>query len=241
MSELQGRHVLITGAASGIGKSTAELFAREGASLAILDVDKSSAEKSASAIGGVAVEADVRDETSVKLAISGAVEKLGGLDGGVNAAGVGLQCGLEELDLVKWQRVIDINLTGTYIVCRAALPYLKQAEAGTIVNVASGAATRAGPGRSAYTASKAGVIAFTRAIAAELAPQIRVNAILPGAVETPLFEGMVADTAARESLVKRYAMKRVGRPEEIANAILFMTSEKSSFMTGSRMLVDGGQ
>ena len=143
--------------------------------------------------------------------------------------------------VVTWRRVIDINLTGTYVVCRAALPFLRQAGDGTIVNVASGAATRNGKGRSAYIASKAGVIAFTRGIASELAPDIRVNAILPGAVETPLLQGMMANQEAREALESRYAMKRVGQPIEIANAILFMTSKQSSFMTGSPMVVDGGQ
>ena len=241
MAVLQDRHVLITGAGSGIGKATAALFAREGARLALLDIDKDSIAEQAEALGGVAVAADVRDEQGVIDAIGAAAEALDGLDGLVNAAGVSIRANLEDLGMEVWRRIIDINLTGTYVVCRAALPFLRQAVEGTIVNIASGAATRSGPGRSAYTASKAGVIAFTRSIASELAPHIRVNAILPGAVETPLFEGLVPDQATREAVISRYAMKRIGRPEEIANAILFMTSKQSSFMTGSPMLVDGGQ
>jgi len=241
MAVLQDRHVLITGAGSGIGKATAALFAREGARLALLDIDKNSIAGQAEDLGGVAVAADVRDEQGVIDAIGAAAEALDGLDGLVNAAGVSIRANLEDLGMEVWRRIIDINLTGTYVVCRAALPFLRQAVEGTIVNIASGAATRSGPGRSAYTASKAGVIAFTRSIASELAPHIRVNAILPGAVETPLFEGLVPDQATREAVISRYAMKRIGRPEEIANAILFMTSKQSSFMTGSPMLVDGGQ
>jgi NAD(P)-dependent dehydrogenase (short-subunit alcohol dehydrogenase family) len=241
MAVLQDRRVLITGAGSGIGKATAALFAREGARLALLDIDKDSIAEQAEALGGVAVAADVRDEQGVIDAIGAAAEALDGLDGLVNAAGVSIRANLEDLGMEVWRRIIDINLTGTYVVCRAALPFLRQAVEGTIVNIASGAATRSGPGRSAYTASKAGVIAFTRSIASELAPHIRVNAILPGAVETPLFEGLVPDQATREAVISRYAMKRIGRPEEIANAILFMTSKQSSFMTGSPMLVDGGQ
>ena len=241
MAVLQDRRVLITGAGSGIGKATAALFAREGARLALLDIDKDSIAEQAEALGGVAVAADVRDEQGVIDAIGAAAEALDGLDGLVNAAGVSIRVNLEDLGMEVWRRIIDINLTGTYVVCRAALPFLRQAVEATIVNIASGAATRAGPGRSAYTASKAGVIAFTRSIASELAPHIRVNAILPGAVETPLFEGLVPDQATREAVISRYAMKRIGRPEEIANAILFMTSKQSSFMTGSPMLVDGGQ
>ena len=241
MAVLQDRRVLITGAGSGIGKATAALFAREGARLALLDIDKDSIAEQAEALGGVAVAADVRDEQGVIDAIGAAAEALDGLDGLVNAAGVSIRANLEDLGMEVWRRIIDINLTGTYVVCRAALPFLRQAVEGTIVNIASGAATRSGPGRSAYTASKAGVIAFTRSIASELAPHIRVNAILPGAVETPLFEELVPDQATREAVISRYAMKRIGRPEEIANAILFMTSKQSSFMTGSPMLVDGGQ
>jgi NAD(P)-dependent dehydrogenase (short-subunit alcohol dehydrogenase family) len=241
MAALQDRRVLITGAGSGIGKATAELFAREGARVALLDIDKDAIVEQAEALGGVAVAADVRDEQGVIDAVGRAAKALDGLDGLVNAAGVSIRANLEDLDMDVWRRTIDINLTGTYLVCRAALPFLRQAEEATIVNIASGAATRAGPGRSAYTASKAGVIAFTRSIASELAPHIRVNAILPGAVETPLFQGVVPDQATRDAVVSRYAMKRIGQPEEIANAILFMTSKQSSFMTGSPMLVDGGQ
>ncbi|MDC0033669.1 SDR family oxidoreductase [Alphaproteobacteria bacterium] len=241
MHELQDRRILVTGAGSGIGKSTAERFAAEGAKLALLDINKTAIAERAEALGGVAVVGDVRDEKSVIDATGQAVDQLGGLDGLVNAAGVGMSANLEDLDMDHWRRVIDINLTGTYVACRAALPFLRQAEEATIVNVASGTATRAGPGRSAYTASKAGVVAFTRCIAIELAPRIRVNAILPGAVETPLLRGMISNPAAREALEARYAMKRVGQPEEIANAILFMTSKQSSFMTGSPMIVDGGQ
>ena len=241
MAVLQDRRVLITGAGSGIGKATAALFTREGARLALLDIDKDSIAEQAEALGGFAVAADVRDEQGVIDAVGAAAEALDGLEGLVNAAGVSIRVNLEDLGMEVWRRIIDINLTGTYVVCRAALPFLRQAVEATIVNIASGAATRAGPGRSAYTASKAGVIAFTRSIASELAPHIRVNAILPGAVETPLFEGLVPDQATREAVISRYAMKRIGRPEEIANAILFMTSKQSSFMTGSPMLVDGGQ
>lgn len=240
MAILEGRRVLITGAGSGIGKATAELFAEEGAKVALLDINKDSVAY-AGDLGGIAVSADVRDEQGVTIAMGAAAEALGGLDGFVNAAGIGMNTDLEDLDMELWRRVIDINLTGTYVVCRAALPYLRAAGEGTIVNVASGAATRNGKGRSAYIASKAGVIAFTRGIASELAPAIRVNAILPGAVETPLLQGMMANQEAREALESRYAMGRVGQPIEIANAILFMTSKQSSFMTGSPMIVDGGQ
>jgi NAD(P)-dependent dehydrogenase (short-subunit alcohol dehydrogenase family) len=240
MAVLEGRRVLITGAGSGIGKATAELFAAEGARVALLDINQGSVAY-AEGIGGTAVLADVRDEQAVTKAVSKAAEVLGGIDGLVNAAGVGMNANLEDLDMELWRRVIDINLTGTYVMCRAVLSYLRQAGEGTIVNVASGAANRNGTGRSAYIASKAGVIAFTRGIASELAPDIRVNAVLPGAVETPLLQNMMANQGDREALESRYAMKRVGQPEEIANAILFMTSKQSSFMTGSPMIVDGGQ
>ena len=241
MDILKDRRILITGAGSGIGKATAELFAAEGAKLALLDINHGTVAKLAETLGGVAVSADVQDEKAVGTAVASAAEALGGLDGLVNAAGVGIYSSLEDMDLDLWRKVIDVNLTGTFVVCKAILPFLQQAEEATIVNIASGAATRAGTGRSAYTASKAGVIAFTRAIAGELAPKIRANAMLPGAVETPLLQGVNSDPADRKALEARYAMKRIGQPEEIAQAILFMTSKQSSFMTGSPMLVDGGQ
>ena len=184
---------------------------------------------------------DVADPDGVQSAVSSADDAMGGIDGVVNAAGIGMRATLDELDYDLWQRVISINLTGTYLVCRAALPFLQQVTGATIVNVSSGAAVRAGPARSAYAASKAGVVAFTRAIALELGPDIRVNAILPGAADTPLMRNMLNSPHARESAANRYALKRVAAPEEIASAILFLMTEQSSFMTGSPLIIDGGQ
>ncbi len=133
MAVLQDRRVLITGAGSGIGKAMAALFAREGARLALLDIDKDSIAEQAEALGGVAVAADVRDEQGVIDAVGAAAKALDGLDGLVNAAGVSIRANLEDLGMEVWRRIIDINLTGTYVVCRAALPFLRQAEEVTIV------------------------------------------------------------------------------------------------------------
>lgn len=238
---LKGRKILITGGASGIGKATADLFVDAGAQLAILDLDAAHAEAAAKPIDAIAVAADVRDEDAVRDAIDRAADEMDGLDGLVNSAGIAAQVRFEDLSRDLWDAVIGINLTGTFTVCKAALPHLQAAGKATIVNVSSGAATRASPGRSAYTASKAGVIAFSRTIAMELAPNIRVNAILPGATKTPLYLNLLNDPADMAKTGARYALGRVGQPEEIAEAILFLTSDASSFMTGSPMIIDGGQ
>ncbi|MFM1814756.1 MAG: hypothetical protein RLZ98_1451 [Pseudomonadota bacterium] len=239
--QLDGRRILVTGGASGIGKATVELFASEGAAVAVLDIDGDAADAVAGRIGGRSFQGDVSDEASVLAAVNAAAQALDGLDGLVCAAGVGQRSTLSELDNAEWQRIIGVNLSGTYLVCRAALPHLQEAPVATIVNVSSGAATRPGPTRSAYAASKAGVVAFTRAIALELGPNIRVNAILPGAADTPLMRNMLSTPEARQAAAARYALKRIAEPAEIANAILFLTSGQSSFVNGSPLIIDGGQ
>jgi NAD(P)-dependent dehydrogenase (short-subunit alcohol dehydrogenase family) len=162
----------------------------------------------------------------------------------VNAAGVFINKDLMETDAQTWNTTIAVNLTGTFLCVQAAVPLLRQAAKATIVNLASGVGLLpTGGGSTAYVASKGGVIAMTRALAAELAPGIRVNAVCPGAVETPMTDGTLRDAAGAilPAIVNRYALGRPASPEEIAAAILFLISHESSFVTGVNLAVDGGR
>jgi NAD(P)-dependent dehydrogenase (short-subunit alcohol dehydrogenase family) len=244
MSRLAGRKIIITGGASGIGRATAELFFKEAAVVAVLDRDAAQAEAVARAIGGFAFAVDVSDAAEVVRAVAAAAGALGGLDGLVNAAGVFINRGLMETEPEIWHRTIAVNLTGTFLCVQAAVPFLRQAEHSTVVNVGSGVGLLpTGGGSTAYVASKGGVIALTRALAAELAPSIRVNVVCPGAVETPMTEGTLRDAAGSvvPAIVGRYALGRPAAAEEIAAGILFLTSHESSFVTGVSLAVDGGR
>lgn len=241
-NRLRGRRVVITGAASGIGRATARLFAAEGAVLTLLDRDlaglRETAEECAGNTGnrGAQVfEADITDEVSIEKAVALGASAMGGIDGVVNAAGVMLRGSVLEVGVAEWRRVLEINLTGTYIVVRACLPWLKQAKHASIVNLGSGQSLLPNsPNRTAYSASKGGVLNLTRALAAELAPTIRANTVCPGLVNTPMAEGVQGN-------VGNYALGRLAEPDEIARAILFLTSADSSYVTGAALAVDGGR
>ncbi|HET9628258.1 MAG TPA: SDR family NAD(P)-dependent oxidoreductase [Novosphingobium sp.] len=243
-NRLAGRRILITGAASGIGAATARMFAREGAALSLLDVQADLLETVARDTGGTAIVVDLLDEAATVGAVHRAAEALDGLDGVVNVAGLADNRPLEDLTSATWHRVIGVNLTAPFLICREALPYLRQAPAATIVTVASGAGLLPqGPGVSAYAASKAGVIMLMKAYARELAPTIRANAIAPGIVDTPMVAEILGGYATLDEapFVQQYALKRVARPDELASACLFLTSEESSFVTGTVLAVDGGR
>lgn len=238
MSEqrLAGRRIVITGAASGIGRATAQMFAAEGAALILLDRNPQSLDSTAQALNAFAQSVDVADDQSVAQAVERGASVLGGIDGVVNAAGIQIRGSVLEVDAAEWRRTLDINLTGTYIVVRSCLPWLtKSPGVSTIVNIASGQALLPNaPNRTAYAASKGGVLNLTRALAAELAPTVRANCVCPGLVDTPMAEGVQGN-------VGNYALKRLAQPEEVARAILFLTSTESSYVTGAALAVDGGR
>ncbi|HWG69763.1 MAG TPA: SDR family NAD(P)-dependent oxidoreductase, partial [Steroidobacteraceae bacterium] len=176
MARLTGRRILITGGASGIGRATALLFVQEGAKVAILDRTSDAVRAVAAEVRGTPVPADVADPASVAAAVNQAATAMGGLDGVVNAAGIFSAAGLAETSAALFAQTLAVNLTGTFLVVQAAAPLLQKAGGGTIVNIGSGVGiTPTGPGSTAYVASKGGVIAMTKALAAELAPAIRVN------------------------------------------------------------------
>jgi NAD(P)-dependent dehydrogenase (short-subunit alcohol dehydrogenase family) len=241
MNRLSGRRIVVTGAASGLGAAIAALFAAEGASLALLDRDQAGATAKAKDLSAFAVAADVTDHAAMQDAAERVAQKLGGVDGIVNAAGILQLTAFEASEPADWQKTIAVNLTGPWNVCRAMLPHLRKSKTAAIVNVASGLGLRPAANYSSYAASKGGLIALTRALAVELAPTIRVNALCPGAVETPMTAPLLRDPAARAQAAANYPLGRLGTPLEIAQAALFLIGPESGFVTGIAMPIDGGR
>jgi NAD(P)-dependent dehydrogenase (short-subunit alcohol dehydrogenase family) len=243
-SRLAGRRVLITGAASGIGAATARLFHSEGASLALIDWQEGPLAEIAAELGALALPLDLADLEALEPAVERAAQHLGGLDGLVNCAGVGQSGPIGGMTVESLTRIMAINLNAPYLLCRAALPHLQRTEVGAIVNIASGQGILPNtPNATAYAASKGGLVAFTKGLAAEIAPRVRANVVCPGVTKTPMTEGVLAGYAdlSKAPFVQQYALKRVADPAEIAAAILFLTSTESSYVTGAALAVDGGR
>jgi len=240
---LAGRHIIVTGAASGIGRAISELFSQEGARLALIDRDASGLAAVSATLNALALPLDLAESESIAPAVERAARELGRLDGVVNCAALGFPKPIDDTDLALLSRFIAINLTAPYLLCRAALVHLHKAESATIVNVASGQALLPTANNTAYAATKGGLVAFSKSLAAEVAPRVRVNALCPGVTNTPMTAPLFAgyDTPSQAPWVQQYALKRVAEPIEIARAALFLTSDDSSFVTGVALAVDGGR
>lgn len=246
---LAGKRAIITGAGSGIGRASALLFAREGAAVAVADLDMTRAEDCVAAIrmsGGraIAVGVEVADPASVEAMVGQAERAFGGLDVLFNNAGLVLAQdeGPVETPLAAWQRTLAVNLTGVFLCCKYAIPALLRAGGGSIVNMASMVAhVGSAVPQVAYAATKGGVVALSREIAVQYARQgIRVNALSPGPVETPLTQAFFDTEAKLERRRVHMPLGRFGQAEEVARAALFLASEESSYITASSLLVDGG-
>ncbi|MFC5542443.1 MAG: SDR family NAD(P)-dependent oxidoreductase [Bacilli bacterium] len=241
MGKLTGKVAIITGGASGIGAATAKLFVEEGAKVVIVDVNEEKGkafEEELKNQGGEAlfVQADVTNEEDVQNVFAKAKASFGKVDILFNNAGIGAVKPTDELPFSEWRKTIAVDLDGVFLFARAAIKEYLQSGGGVIVNTASMYGLVGAAGSAAYNAAKAGVVNFTRSIALEYANRnIRINAICPGFIDTPI----LGDTD-RNGLIEATPMKRLGKPEEIAKAVLFLASDDSSFMTGSALVVDGG-
>ncbi len=234
------RQVLVTGGGSGIGEATCRLFAAEGAAVTVADRDGAAAERVAGAIGGRAVTVDVRDGEAVTVAIREAADAMGGLTDLINNAGLGTAKPLLDYTDKEWALLVGVNLTGTFHGIRAAGPIMVAAGRGSIVNNASLTGIRPTWGEGPYSAAKAGVLALTQSAALELAPAVRVNAVAPGMVRTPLTEIVVANDSWRQAAEAGTPAGRIGEAEEVAEVIAFLSSDAASYVTGQTIVVDGG-
>ena len=247
---LAGRKVVITGGGAGIGLSTARKLVREGAAVALLDLDGSAAIAAAKELqneGGKAfgVAADVTDAASMDRAIAAASEALGGIDGLFNNAGIAGFGSVHESTPESWQRIWAVNVTGTFLASRAVLPQMIAQGRGSIVNVGSVAGVIGIPGMAAYCAAKGAIVNLSRQMAAEYAKYgVRVNCVSPGTIaETAMGKSLLGSDTSEEAMNKRlakYPIGRFGKPEEIAAAVVFLLSDAASFCVGSNLAVDGG-
>lgn len=242
---LADKRVIITGASSGIGEATAGRFVREGARVVLVARGAERLQRVALELGAAATAypADVRDPDQVEAMVDAALEVLGGIDVVVNSAGVSNPTALEDLTPDLWREVIDTNLSGSFYVCRAAGLRMRDAGGGSIVNVASESSLLGEPMYVAYCASKGGILTLTKALAAELAPTVRVNAVCPGTVQTPMLDRDFASLPdpewARKATKDRIPLRRFCTPEEVAEAILYLAAE-ATFATGMGLNLDGG-
>lgn len=243
-----GEVALVTGAGGGIGAATARLFAAEGARVVVVDIDPAGAEGTAAAIladGGEAVglAVDVTDEAQVEAAVATAVERWGRLDCAHNNAGTsGTPAAFTDLSLHDWDAVVRLNLTGVFLCMKHELRVMDPAGRGAIVNTSSGAGVIGFPSLPHYVASKHGVLGLTKTAAQEYARSgIRVNAICPGTTDTPMMRAFIGGDPGIEKMMKRTVPTgELGRPEQIAEAVVWLCSDRASFVNGDTMLVDGG-
>jgi 3-oxoacyl-[acyl-carrier protein] reductase len=241
---LKGKVALVTGAAQGIGKAVALLLARNGADIIVSDINLEKAEETAREVEGLgqralAVKTNVAEANDVEKMVQTALERFGRIDILINNAGITRDKLLLRMSDEDWDAVLGVNLRGTFLCTRAVIRPMAKQKSGKIVNIASVVGTMGNAGQANYGASKAGVIGFTKTVAREYAPRgINVNAIAPGYIETPMTEAL--PEKAKEELKRMIPMDRLGKPEDVAEAVLFLVSEASTYITGQVLHVNGG-
>ena len=239
--DLKGRVAIVTGAASGIGRATAKRLGADGAALELWDAAADGLAETADSTGGTATVLSVADDDAVAAAAAAAAERHGRVDILVNCAGIaGDIAPVAEADPAEWRRVIEVNLTGTFLCCRAVVPHMMRSGYGRIVNIASVAGKEGNPNAAHYSASKAGVITFTRALGKEVAGSgVLVNCITPAVIDTAIL-GQVTEAQVKY-MVERIPLGRMGRPEEVAALIAWLSSEECSFSTAAAFDLSGGR
>lgn len=249
MPRLENKVVLISGGASGIGAETARLVVREGGKAMLADRDEARGRVLAAELGGAAhfVPLDVTQEPSWQAAVAATVATFGGLHGLLNSAGVGVRNTIEDCTLEEYRRVNDINSLGTFLGCKSAIGALKDSGGGSIVNISSVLGLRGAAHAMAYSASKGAVRTLTKNVAlhcAQMKYNIRCNSVHPGYIDTPMIaprlEQNAGNMSGRQALEELHPLGRLGRPEEVANMILFLLSDESTFSTGTEFVCDGG-
>jgi NAD(P)-dependent dehydrogenase (short-subunit alcohol dehydrogenase family) len=242
---LEGRTAYVTGGASGIGLATVRRFADEGASVVVVDMDDDKGRAAAEEVGGLYVHCDVTDAEQVEAMVAKVLDEFGSIDVAFNNAGISPPDDDSILDtgIDAWRRVQEVNLTSVYLCCKAVIPHMRERRRGSIINTASFVAVMgAATSQISYTASKGGVLAMSRELGVQFARDgIRVNALCPGPVDTPLLRELFASDPERAARrLVHIPMGRFADAVEIANAVLFLASDESSFVTASQFLVDGG-
>lgn len=242
MFDLEGKTAIVTGGASGLGRAIALGMGANGADVAIGDVDRVGAEEVAQAVDGEAhvFEVDVTEQASLETFREAVLDTFGGYEIVVNLPGINQRVPVLELAEADWRRVLEVNLTGMFLATKVLGEELVAADTGSMINMASTLGLAGLPNQGVYSASKGGVVQLTRTLAAEWAPDVRVNALAPGYIKTPLVVEVMEDRDWYEDMRRRHMMKRFGDPEEVVGAAVYLASDAASFVTGSVLTIDGG-